>query len=945
MAKKEVIDISDLVVTPLLDGTINKQDIWTGMVKPEDIDEFLISDENLRKQFIKLVKEYEMEIMKYRGLANSNSSLLEVKTKSFSELERQKNASSNRIGSLSDEIRRLMTIGINQETFDDRVFYIRLFRRYEEIVNNNPQEIKSMTPAMRKLLENYKKGILAEEPIMRSVYSDEDNKYRVHAIFADCQKRKCNYTPENKKKLAGILSQMNGTEDITEERAEELFREISASITISDIPYLYPNFQYGRLQYSVFLRNYLLQKGYTFEQIRRMDPKSIEVTVLSIYNQESLDTHTNLITDAIKSGIDYLDIERFLLISSARTLQSFDLISRNVDIDEFADQEILIDVSDQQEDDKGEIPITTTNIVQEVEFRTIADRMKRRKAILDAILKNNMISRKAKLDILMAEGPKEISLRTIEEKMKNFCDGYYITNVVESNLIIEALQSEEGISTWSDELIGRVRFDFTEMGILGLSNFEALKRLHSLGKFDKTCIADLLAEIKDEEQLAQKLDNACLESIQDRVPEMVERSKKLFKYLVDEEMLDVDDMRKLFAEGVIDEQDIDSLLDENDENKKQKSLVKIKEVFAPEIILEKYKNYAIQNIELENVSEDVSQEEKDELKEKTSQARKEKDRYLHLFKKYNGDMTEEQKIEMGDQLIEKYYIDMGVEDNSLLSESIRIMYEDGLIDLENIITLDRDYIIPMLDSLSLADTAKIRNSMSFQDVLDMLDTIFSSDEFSNERKFIIMMNLLNEDTEEDKEAMDLYRNLLDFDENEKKKSGKKKKDKDKDKDDDDGDGTNPPESNMYIYPDTVKWRFYKALDKDMRVTRYSNGYVEFASRKLGKRIVEKYYDRAGKQAYGTATYVLSDEQFRDYQDELITARGKEKILETTTLRKITPLKDRIKHRTKSKDKSWMQEVARYFGIDLERDSRYTEEELANLRETIEQYKDRYEIAK
>lgn len=942
MARREVIDISDLVASPLLDGTVNKKDIWTGMIKPEDVDEFLISDVNLRKQFIKLVKEYEMEIIKYRGLLNSNNSLLEVKSKNVSEIERQKKESTDIIGELSDEMRRIMTYGINHETFDDRVFYIRLYKRYEEIVKNNPQEVKCMTVAMKKLLENYKKAINLEEPVFRTSYSKEENRYRVHAIFTDSQKAKCNYSPENKEKLAEILGKMNGENDITVEKAEEILRELSSSITISDLPYLFPNLQYGRLQYNVFLRNYLLQKGYTYETLKVMDPKSIEVTVLSIYNQESLETHTTLITNAIKGGIDYLDLEKFLLASSIRSLQSFDLLSRNVAKDNLDDEEILVDASNSQ-DEFENTSITATNIVQEVEFKTIADRMKRRKCIIDTILANNMISRKTKQGILTSDGYKEVTLRNIEDKMKNFCDGYYITNVVEANLVLEALQTEEGISNWSDELINRIGLDFTEMGILILSDFENLKRLYSLGKFDKTCINDLLLEVKSEEQLLKKLDGVCFESMQDKIPQMVERSQKLFKYLVDEDIIGVNDIRNLFAEGIIAEKDIEPLFDEKDESKKEKALLKIKEVFSPETILEKYKNYAILNVEIANFSAETNQEKQDETKEKASQARKEKDRYLVLFKKYNEELSEAQRTDLGNQLLEKYYIDMGVEDNQLLSESIRIMYEDGLIELENIINLDSSYIIPMLDSLSLADASKVRNSMSFDAVLDMLDKIFSSEEFSNERKFIIMMNLLNEGTEEDKEAIDLYRGLLDFDENEKKTKGKGKKCKGKDKDDDDSIDT--PESKMYIYPDSIKWRFYKALDKDMRVTRYSNGYVEFVSPKLGKRIIEKYYDKAGKQAYGTATYVLSNEDFKEHQDELITMSGREKILETTTLRKITPRTDRIVHRTKSKDKSWMQAVAKYFDIDLENDSRYTQEEIENLRATIEQYKDRYEVIK
>lgn len=162
--------------------------------------------------------------------------------------------------------------------------------------------------------------------------------------------------------------------------------------------------------------------------------------------------------------------------------------------------------------------------------------------------------------------------------------------------------------------------------------------------------------------------------------------------------------------------------------------------------------------------------------------------------------------------------------------------------------------------------------MTFEELEEMLDNIFDDPEFSDERKFIIVMDLLGEDTERDEEAREFYLEMLDFNNDSERKAKSQGTRKIKNP------GVGGNDSTKYVYPDVIKWKFYKALDPECRVTRYSNGFVEFASSKLGARIIEKYYD-GDKPAYGTATYILSEESYRENANDLVTIVPNGSILE------------------------------------------------------------------
>ena len=109
-------------------------------------------------------------------------------------------------------------------------------------------------------------------------------------------------------------------------------------------------------------------------------------------------------------------------------------------------------------------------------------------------------------------------------------------------------------------------------------------------------------------------------------------------------------------------------------------------------------------------------------------------------------------------------------------------------------------------------------------------------------------------------------------------------------------------------------------------------------------MAKKYYD-GDKPAYGTATYILSEQDFRMNEGDLVTVSYSGDVMESAILREITPRKDRVAHRTQSENRTWMHDMIRHFGIDLEKmqDSRYTEEELKELQTVLERYKTEYEL--
>ena len=124
---------------------------------------------------------------------------------------------------------------------------------------------------------------------------------------------------------------------------------------------------------------------------------------------------------------------------------------------------------------------------------------------------------------------------------------------------------------------------------------------------------------------------------------------------------------------------------------------------------------------------------------------------------------------------------------------------------------------------------------------------------------------------------------------------------------------------------------------------------------MGIRIIEKYFDvdkhgnQFGRDAYGCSTYIIKESKYIENYDRLIDSSSDdgELLLNSKTLTAIVPREDRVRHNTQSQSKNWMRTMAKYFDIDLEsdidliNDSRYTKEELENIRSIIITYENKY----
>ena len=147
--------------------------------------------------------------------------------------------------------------------------------------------------------------------------------------------------------------------------------------------------------------------------------------------------------------------------------------------------------------------------------------------------------------------------------------------------------------------------------------------------------------------------------------------------------------------------------------------------FGYQTLLEKYKDFVEKDLHYRKIKElcPDHEEELAEFKRRADEAEKEKNKYLKVFKLFGSSMSKEEI----DKMLETYYLDMGVQKEDLLQESLLRMYEDKAIQLENILTVDPEYIIPMLDKLTLQDAKEIRKLISMEQLEKMLDTVFLDD--------------------------------------------------------------------------------------------------------------------------------------------------------------------------------------------------------------------------
>jgi hypothetical protein len=135
-----------------------------------------------------------------------------------------------------------------------------------------------------------------------------------------------------------------------------------------------------------------------------------------------------------------------------------------------------------------------------------------------------------------------------------------------------------------------------------------------------------------------------------------------------------------------------------------------------------------------------------------------------------------------------------------------------------------------------------------------------------------------------------------------------------------------------VYDPCAKWAFLAALDPDYSKKYYPrDGHVIMFLPNRGTYIIEKLYDRTQRKgmpryAYGSATYVMTEEEFEASKSDLIQD-GK---IDRTVLSQL----HRDKAVKKFVHKGWAQSICKYFGLDVP--DRYTEEQKREIRKLAEE---------
>ena len=98
-----------------------------------------------------------------------------------------------------------------------------------------------------------------------------------------------------------------------------------------------------------------------------------------------------------------------------------------------------------------------------------------------------------------------VSLRVLDKKREMFCDGIYLTDVIKSNLIYKAFINPDEMSTWSDELMGRMEFTENDIRILSLISFKNMQRFVETGKLNFDSIGDFLGTSGSSEKASKSI--------------------------------------------------------------------------------------------------------------------------------------------------------------------------------------------------------------------------------------------------------------------------------------------------------------------------------------------------------------------------------------------------------------------------------------------------------
>lgn len=342
-------------------------------------------------------------------------------------------------------------------------------------------------------------------------------------------------------------------------------------------------------------------------------------------------------------------------------------------------------------------------------------------------------------------------------------------------------------------------------------------------------------------------------------------------------------------------------------------------------ILERYEKNQIKPESIKFLKENI--ENKEDLEKMVSskklvelyldeEKREEFDKYRRLYKLLIiDDKDKEKKKEIANEIL-----DQSIE--LLDTEKMSELYRIGLIPVDTYIDFNGESTILDLYQSGELKPIDVRRLYDEQVItLDMIKGILSKDEIEDGQKLSLLYSTFSKP--EDAEIReDLIKYLEEPEERTHETNGKRKSSEQKSKKSE----NSLKNRNRAVTDPCARWNLIAQLDKDYSQEYLKDGNMVFYLPNQGKYIIEKLYNKNYDKAYGSATYILDEEEFSKNRNFIIEDRTINKS-ELVKLRK-NKKADRIIHT------GWSNGICRYF--DIENSTKYTKEQTENIKKLAKQ---------
>ena len=261
----------------------------------------------------------------------------------------------------------------------------------------------------------------------------------------------------------------------------------------------------------------------------------------------------------------------------------------------------------------------------------------------------------------------------------------------------------------------------------------------------------------------------------------------------------------------------------------------------------------------EKVQDEVNEKELVELyinanrKESTTEEKQEFNQYMILYKmiKVRGNKDEEKLKESANKII----MEFGDSFNETILEDL---YKQELLPFETVLEWANTETIHDILKSGFMRPKEVKEALLNGNLQkDILINILQDKKLDYGRKMNILLDLFSDISEEDINLFNEYSRYIDVYETSQNPTGEGSKKQN---------STTKTKSRKFATEPYARIAFLKSLDEDVSIEHKENGFeiVKLPNLKNGLVVIEKILTKNGKPVYGTATYVLDDEQYEQY---------------------------------------------------------------------------------